>query len=58
VKATVQQLFRKLSVRRRVQLVRLALGDKSWREDRSPANRQDASGGPAGSSNSTAVARA
>jgi DNA-binding CsgD family transcriptional regulator len=39
VKATVQQLFHKLSVRRRVQLVRLALDEPSWHVDRSGAVR-------------------
>jgi DNA-binding CsgD family transcriptional regulator len=40
VKATIQQLFRKLSVRRRVQLVRFVLDEPSWRTDRPRAVRR------------------
>jgi DNA-binding CsgD family transcriptional regulator len=39
VKATIQQLFDKFSVRRRVQLVRLTVDDQSWHPSRPRAVR-------------------
>jgi DNA-binding CsgD family transcriptional regulator len=58
VKATLQELFRKWSVRRRVQLVRLVLDEPSWRADGSHAVRHDVSDGEANGSSRTAVAHA
>jgi len=58
VKATIQELFRKWSVRRRVQLLRLALDEPSWRADRSHPVRRDVSDGNADRLSRAAVAHA
>jgi DNA-binding CsgD family transcriptional regulator len=58
VKATVQQLFRRFSVRRRVQLVRLALNARSSHPDRSRPVREAPSDVQAHGDSGGAAARA